>query len=85
MKILTFETYGMMCSMCESHICSEIRRRYPDFSVHASRRKKTVEIKADDFSSEDEKEIRSLITGLGYDVKDSQVTTGKEKRHLLFR
>lgn len=60
------EVHGMACGMCESHINSEIRKRYPVSSVRADRKKKQVVILSE--NPIEEEGLRNLITDLGYDA-----------------
>ena len=65
---------GMMCSMCESHVCDVIRNRF------ASHSKGTATV----ISPEplDEEALRRAITETGYEVK--AVESKPYEKHGLF-
>ena len=65
MNRITLKIDGMMCGMCEAHICETIRRAFPDAKkVSASRQSGEAA-----FLSEkeiDEETLRKAIAGTGY-------------------
>ena len=61
----TVKIDGMMCGMCESHICDVIRKGIPDAKkVKASRSKKEATFLTED--QPDEEKVRSIIDNTGY-------------------
>ena len=61
----TIRIEGMMCGMCESHICDAIRKGVPDAKkVKASRSKKEAAFLTED--QPDAEMIKSLIDATGY-------------------
>lgn len=71
---------GMMCSMCESHVCDVIRNRFAVKKVSASHSKGTATV----ISPEplDEETLRRAITETGYEVK--AVESKPYEKHGLF-
>lgn len=56
---------GMMCSMCESHICDTIRKAFPDAKkVTANRKKKEASFLSEEVP--DEISVRDAIGATGY-------------------
>ncbi len=65
MKKITVRIDGMMCGMCEAHICDTIRRAFPDAKkVSASRKKGEASFLSDD--GIDEETLKKAITDTGY-------------------
>ena len=61
---ITLKIDGMMCGMCEAHICDAIRRAFPDAKkVSASRKRGEATFLSGDASEE---EIKAAITDTGY-------------------
>ena len=61
----TVKIEGMMCGMCESHICDTIRRGFPDAKkVKASRSKKEATFLTED--EPDEEKVKDIIDKTGY-------------------
>jgi len=62
----TIKIDGMMCSMCEAHICDAIRRAFPSAKkVKASRKKKEASFISEE--SVDKEELEKVIRNTGYD------------------
>jgi len=57
---------GMMCSMCEAHVCDAIRGTLAPKSVKASHKKGTAEIVAD--REIDEQTLSKALEPTGYKV-----------------
>ena len=56
---------GMMCSMCEAHVCAVIRRAFPDAKkVKASRRRGEATFLS--ANGIDEEKLKSIIADTGY-------------------
>ena len=56
---------GMMCGMCEAHICDTIRRAFPDAKqVKASKARKEATFLID--GSADTEKLKKAITDTGY-------------------
>lgn len=83
---LTLNIDGMMCGMCESHLCETVRKAWPDAKVHASHRKGTMEIiRQEDLSDED---LHRVLDPTGYRLKKiahETQETGLKKGSLLGR
>lgn len=61
----TLKIDGMMCSMCEAHICDAIRKTVPNAKkVTASRNKKEASFLTEE--AVDESRIRAAIDATGY-------------------
>ncbi|WP_304422908.1 heavy-metal-associated domain-containing protein [Faecalibaculum rodentium] len=66
MRKITVKTEGMMCPMCESHICDVIRKSFPVRKVTASRRTGEAVILADQPISKDA--LNKAVDSIGYKV-----------------
>ena len=64
----TLTVLGMKCGMCESHINTTIRNKYKVNKVISKRKKNLTKIIS--YEEIDLKDLRSLITNLGYTVED---------------
>jgi len=65
MNKITVKTEGMMCSMCEAHLCSAVRQAFPGAKkVAASRKSGEISFIYDE-NIEDEK-LKSIIENTGY-------------------
>ncbi len=65
MNKVTVKIEGMMCGMCEAHICDTIRREFPDAKkVKASRKKNEAEFYID--GQADEEKLKKIIDETGY-------------------
>ena len=64
----TVKISGMMCGMCEAHICDVIRARFAVRKVTASHSKGQAVILSE--SGLDEAALRAAITDTGYEVKE---------------
>ena len=61
----TLKIDGMMCSMCEAHICDTIRKAVPEAKkVAASRKKKEASFLTEE--AVDEKALKEAIDATGY-------------------
>ena len=79
MNKVTVKIDGMMCGMCESHICDTIRKLYPDAKkVKASRAKKEAVFLID--ASVDTEKLRKAITDTGYTFISAESEPYKKKR-----
>ena len=62
---VTVKIEGMMCGMCEAHICDEIRRIFPDAKkVRASRSRGEATFPAEE--APDAKKLGKAISDTGY-------------------
>ncbi len=67
MEKITIKIDGMMCGMCEAHVCDMIRKNVPSAKkVKASRISKEATFLAD--GNVDEEELKKAIEGTGYTV-----------------
>lgn len=65
MNKVTVKIEGMMCGMCEAHICDTIRRAFPDAKkVKASKAQKEATFLID--GSVDTEKLKKAITDTGY-------------------
>ena len=65
----TMTVEGMMCGMCEVHVCDAIRRAVPSAKkVTASRRKKTASFVTQD--AVDTAAVMEAVNQTGYSCKD---------------
>jgi len=65
MKKITVKIDGMMCGMCEAHICDTIRRAFPDAKkVSASRKSGEATFLSD--GAVDEEALKKAISDTGY-------------------
>ena len=65
MNKVTVKIEGMMCGMCEAHICDTIRRAFPDVKkVKASKAQKEATFLID--GSSDMEKLKKAITDTGY-------------------
>lgn len=65
MNKITVKIDGMMCGMCEAHICDTIRRAFPDAKkVSASRQSCEATFLFD--GALDEEALKKAITDTGY-------------------
>lgn len=73
---------GMMCGMCENHVCDTIRNQFPVKKVSASHTKGIATI----ISPEplDEEALRKAIAETGYELKNVE-SKPYEKRDLFHR
>ena len=77
----TLTVDGMMCAMCEAHICDVIRRTVPEAKkVAASHRKGEASFLTD--RAVDEGELRAAIAETGYTC--TLVTTAPYEKKGLF-
>lgn len=74
----TVKIDGMMCGMCEAHVCDAIRKAIPSaMKVKASRSKKEAT-----FLTEDEVDaqlIEAAIKDIGYDYLGTESETYKKR------
>ena len=65
----TLRIEGMMCGMCEAHICDTIRRAVPSAKkVKASKRKKEATFVTEE--TVDAESLKAAINATGYDCLD---------------
>ena len=78
---ITAKIDGMMCGMCEAHICDEIRRAFPNAKKVSASRKRAEAV----FLSEeeiDETLIKKVIDATGYTLV-GVITEPYRKRGLF--
>ncbi|MBR6051218.1 MAG: heavy-metal-associated domain-containing protein [Clostridia bacterium] len=81
MKEITVKIDGMMCGMCEAHICDTIRRAFPDAKkVSASRKSGEATFLYDGVP--DEEALKKAITDTGYTFVS--VSSEEYKKRGLF-
>ena len=81
MKEITVKIDGMMCGMCEAHICDTIRRAFPDAKkVSASRKSGEATFLYDGVP--DEEALKNAITDTGYTFVS--VSSEEYKKRGLF-
>lgn len=74
----TLKIEGMMCGMCEAHICDAIRKGVPlAKKVSASRSKKEASFLTDDPVDEDK--LKKVIEATGYDFVSMESVPYKKK------
>ena len=69
MKSVVLSVDGMMCGMCEAHVCDAVRRAVQVKKIQASHAKNLVEVVCEDDT--DEQAIADAIEGQGYRVSSS--------------
>ncbi len=78
---ITVKIDGMMCGMCEAHICDTIRRAFPDAKkVSASRKSGEATFLSD--GAVDEEALKKAITDTGYTFVS--VSSEEYKKRGLF-
>ena len=78
MKKITVKIDGMMCGMCEAHICDTIRRAFPDAKkVSASRKSGEATFLYD--GSPDEEALKKAINDTGYTFVSSSSEEYKKR------
>ncbi len=83
MNKITLKIDGMMCGMCEAHICDAIRKACgARTKVSASHSSGTAEIILD--GQPDIAAIKSAIKETGYKVLDVEVAPYEKKKFSLF-
>ena len=81
MKKITVKIDGMMCGMCEAHICDTIRRAFPDAKkVSASRKSGEATFLSD--GAVDEEALKKAIADTGYTFVS--VSSEEYKKRGLF-
>ena len=81
MKKITVKIDGMMCGMCEAHICDTIRRAFPDAKkVSASRKSGEAAFLSE--NDIDEEALKKAIAETGYTLVS--VTSEEYKKRGLF-
>lgn len=82
MNTVTIKIDGMMCGMCEAHICDAIRHLYPNAKkVKASRTRKTATFLTEE--TPDTEKIAKAITDTGYTFLSAEY--GPYRKTGLFR
>ncbi len=77
----TMKIDGMMCGMCEAHVCDAIRKAVPSAKkVTASRSKKEASFLTEEAVSEDR--LKAAIDATGYTCQGIE-STPYEKRGLF--
>ena len=77
----TVNISGMMCEMCEAHICDVIRARFAVRKVTASHSKGQAVILSED--GRDEAALRQAIAESGYEVTAVSARPAEEKKGLF--
>ena len=81
MNKITVKIDGMMCGMCEAHICDTIRRAFPDAKkVSASRKSGEATFLSD--GAPDEETLKKAISDTGYTFVS--VSSEEYKKRGLF-
>ncbi len=81
MNKITAKIDGMMCGMCEAHICDTIRREFPDAKkVSASKKNKEATFIVE--KPIDEEKLKNAINATGYTFVS--LTCEEYKKHGLF-
>lgn len=63
----TVKIEGMLCGMCEAHVCAAIRRAFPEAKkVKASRKRGEATFLTE--NAVDEERLKAAITEIGYTV-----------------
>ncbi|MCD7742640.1 MAG: cation transporter [Ruminococcus sp.] len=84
MNKVTLTIDGMMCGMCEAHVCDAIRKVCDSKAkVTASHTSGTAEIILD--STPDVTSIKNAVKEKGYKVLDLRVEPYEKKRRSLFK
>ena len=77
---ITVKIDGMMCGMCEAHICDTIRRAFPDVKkVKASRSSGEATFLSDD--AVEEERLKGAITETGYTFVSTMTEPYKKRRY----
>ena len=77
----TVKISGMMCGMCEAHICDVIRARFAVRKVTASHSKGQAVILSE--SGLDEAALRQAIAETGYEVTAVSARPAEEKKGMF--
>ena len=81
MEKVTVKIFGMMCGMCEAHICDTIRKAFPDAKrVKASKKDCEATFLTDE--PIDKEKLEKAITDTGY-IFISSVSEPYKKRGLF--
>ncbi len=81
MEKITIKIDGMMCGMCEAHVCDVIRKNVPSAKkVKASKISKEATFLTG--SNVDEEELKKAIEGTGYTVLS--ISSELYKKRWLF-
>lgn len=81
MKRITMKIDGMMCGMCEAHVCDAIRKAVPSArKVKASRHKKEASFLTD--AAIDTDFLKAAVDATGYICQD--IETASYERKGLF-
>ncbi len=81
MKKITVKIDGMMCGMCEAHICDTIRQAFPEAKkVSASRKNREAVFLSE--SGIDEEKLKKAIAATGYTFLS--VSSEEYKKRGLF-
>ena len=83
MNRITMDIDGMMCAMCEAHICETIRKAVPSAKkVKASKGRKTAEFLTEE--TVDTEALKAAIDATGYTCGDIR-SAPYEKKGLFGR
>ncbi|MCR4893269.1 MAG: cation transporter [Eubacteriales bacterium] len=79
----TMKIDGMMCGMCEAHVCDAIRKAVPSArKVTASRSKKEASFLTDD--AVDTEALKAAVDATGYTCLSVESSPIEEKKGLFF-
>ncbi|MBR2781686.1 MAG: cation transporter [Eubacteriaceae bacterium] len=80
----TMKIDGMMCGMCETHVCDAIRKAVPSArKVTASRSKKEASFLTD--GAVDTGALKAAVDATGYTCLSVESSPFEEKKGLFFR
>ncbi|MCR5693640.1 MAG: heavy-metal-associated domain-containing protein [Clostridia bacterium] len=78
MNLITVKIEGMMCGMCEAHVCDAIRRYYPNAKkVKASRTRRMLSFVIDE--PVDIGKLETVINNTGYSFISAESEVYKKK------
>lgn len=75
---ITLKVEGMMCGMCETHICDTIRNNFPVKKVAASRAKGEAVILTEQVIPTEA--LQEAVAGIGYSVSDVSMEPYRRKK-----
>ena len=81
--VITVGIDGMMCGMCESHVCETVRKNFDVRKVTASTKKGQCQITCDLPISREQ--LKAALDPTGYVVTSYEVSEEKQKKGLFGR
>ena len=81
--VITLGIDGMMCGMCETHVCDTIRKNFDVKKVTASAKKAQCQITCDQPISR--AQLKEALDPTGYVVTGYELGEEKQKRGLFGR